>query len=64
MKYRLTIKRTREDFGSVEIEAQNAEEAERKYLNPNWDEELIFDDEIEWDEDDGEYEVIDVEEVK
>lgn len=63
MKYRLTIKRTREDFGTVEIEAESIEDAERRYLNPNWDEEIIFDDEIEWDEDDGEYEVTDVEVV-
>lgn len=65
MKYRLTIKRTREDFGTVEIEAESVEDAKRKYFEPDYSkgEEVIFDDEIDWDEDDYDYELTDVEEI-
>lgn len=57
--YKLEITRTRVDVGYVTMEAESAEDAIRKYKEPDYNkgEYLIFDDEIEWDFDDGEYDV-------
>lgn len=61
-KYTLTIRRT--DIGTVTIEAESAEDAERKYWCPKDDEPLIMDDEIEWYYEQAEYEVSNIEEVE
>lgn len=55
--YKLEITRTRVDVGYVMMEAESAEDAIRKYKNPGRDEDLIFDCDIDWDFDDGEYDV-------
>lgn len=63
MKYMLQVERIRTDIGFVTIEADSPEEAERKYLEPKVDEEVIFDDEIDWDDTMccDEYQIISVE---
>ena len=64
MVYTLTINRTIEYIGTVEIEAESKEDAERKYLNPDYrkGEYLIFDDEIDWDDVGAEYHIDSIEE--
>lgn len=56
-KYTLKITRTRTDIGYVAIEAESKEDALRKYYYPDSSkgEYVIFDDEIDWLEDDGDY---------
>lgn len=52
--YKLKITRTRVDYGYVLIEAASDDDAIRKYFEPdiNKGEDLIFDDEIDWDDKD------------
>lgn len=56
MKYKLKITRTLTDVGFIEIEADSAEDAKRKYFYPTHDERIIFDDEIDWHDGDEDYE--------
>lgn len=51
MKYLVEVTRTRVDVGYVTIEAEDQEEALRKYYAPDYSkgEELIFDSEIDWE---------------
>lgn len=53
MKYELTIKRMVVESGTVVIDAGSYEEAERKYFEPDYSkgERIIFDEEIEWNDD-------------
>lgn len=62
MVYTLTINRAIFYEGTVDIKAESPEEAKRKYFRPNpeWNEHLIFDDEIDWDEYNAEYTVLNV----
>lgn len=55
--YKLKITRTRVDYGYVLIEAENDDDAIRKYMEPDYNkgEYLIFDDEIEWEDSAAEY---------
>ena len=55
MIYTLTIHRAIFYEGTVDIEAESSEEAKRKYFRPKWYEDIIFDDEIDWEEYDAEY---------
>lgn len=64
MKYRLTIRRTRCDVGTVTVEAETAAKARLKYLYPSIDDDVIFDDEIEWEEDNVHYDVVPLRWVK
>ena len=66
MKYRLFIKRTIETLGCIEIEAESKKDAERKYWEPDFDkgEHLIFDDEIEWDVEQSDYEITNIQELR
>lgn len=58
MIYTLKIRRTILDEGTVDIEADSLKEAKRKYFEPKWNEDLIFDDEIDWEECNRQYEII------
>lgn len=55
--YTLKITRTRMDIGYITINAESEEDALRKYYYPDSSkgEYVIFDDEIDWLEDDGDY---------
>lgn len=66
MKYKLLIERKITHIGSVEIEAESKEDAERKYWEPDYrkGEEIIFDSEIDWDEIGADYEIVKIEEIK
>ena len=66
MKYKLLIERKITHIGSVEIEAESKEDAERKYWEPDYrkEEEIIFDSEIDWDEIGADYEIVRIEEIK
>lgn len=57
MEYVLKIRRTRTDVGYVTIEADNPDEALRKYWEPDYSkgEDAIFDDEIEWESESEDY---------
>lgn len=57
--YKLKITKTRVDYGYVLIEAENDDDAIRKYMEPDYDkgEDLIFDGEIDWCPKDEEREV-------
>lgn len=63
-KYTLTILRTSYDIGKVTIEAESPEDAERKYFHPKVDEDVVFDDMIDWDWqwDNNEYTITNIEE--
>lgn len=65
MKYKLLIERKITHIGSVEIEAESKEDAERKYWEPDYSkgEEIIFDSEIDWDEIGADYEIVKIKEI-
>ena len=65
MKYKLLIERKITHIGSVEIEAESKEDAERKYWEPDYrkGKEIIFDSEIDWDEIGADYEIVKIKEI-